>query len=92
MSHDPNNNDNVSGQAGAHELWEQSGRKLSQESSDRATSPRVALGRQFAGAGESKLCQENVVTDSLKCCQRGDIYPCIMQLSQSENFRDTEIF
>ena len=76
MSYDPNNanNDNVSGQAGADELWEQSGRKLSQESSDRATSPRAALGRQFAGAGESKFCQENVVTDSLKCCQRGGGY------------------
>ena len=73
----------VSGQTRADELWEQSGRKLSKESSDRATSPRAALGRQFAGAGESKLCQENVVANSLK------LLSCT---KQSEIYRDTEIF
>ena len=50
----------ISGQVGAVELREQSGWKLSKESSDRTTSPRVTLGRQFAGAGES--CREKMVT------------------------------
>ena len=69
----------ISGQVGADELGEQSGWKLSKESSDRTTSPRVTLGRQFTGAGESKscrgkmvtLCQENIVThkyfNAFKC-------------------------
>ena len=43
----------ISGQVGAVELREQSGWKLSKESSDRTTSPRVTLGRQFARPGEA---------------------------------------
>ena len=49
----------ISGQVGADELGEQSGWKLSKESSDRTTSPRVTLGRQFTGAGESNSCRKN---------------------------------